>query len=153
MHGTETVRVRLFNTYGPGEYYSDYRSVVCLFCYRALNNIPYIVYTDHKRTSTYISDCTRTLANIVYNFKPGEAYNIASSELHDIKRVSDIILDYLGKSDAKLVTYCPSEPQTTKDKQVDISKSIRDLDHKNLVNLDEGIPRTIEWMKKVYQII
>ena len=28
MFGTETVRVRLFNTYGPGEYYSPYRSVI-----------------------------------------------------------------------------------------------------------------------------
>ena len=27
---TQSVRVRLFNTYGPGEYYSPYRSVICL---------------------------------------------------------------------------------------------------------------------------
>ena len=32
-HGTETVVVRLFNTYGPGEYYSPYRSVNCRFTY------------------------------------------------------------------------------------------------------------------------
>ncbi len=38
--GTESVRVRLFNTYGPGEHYSPYRSVICLFCYRLLHDIP-----------------------------------------------------------------------------------------------------------------
>ena len=27
QYGTESVVVRLFNTYGPGEYYSPYRSV------------------------------------------------------------------------------------------------------------------------------
>ena len=37
---TKSVRVRLFNTYGPGEPYSPYRSVICLFCYRALHDIP-----------------------------------------------------------------------------------------------------------------
>ena len=33
MHGTKSVRVRIFNTFGPGEKYSPYRSVICLFCY------------------------------------------------------------------------------------------------------------------------
>ena len=46
--GTETVRVRLFNTYGPGEYYSEYRSAICVFVYRALHDLPYTVYTKHK---------------------------------------------------------------------------------------------------------
>ena len=40
QYGTKSVRVRLFNTYGPGEYYSPYRSVICLFCYRILHDIP-----------------------------------------------------------------------------------------------------------------
>ena len=38
------VRLRFFNAYGPGEYYHNYRSVVCLFCYRALHDQPYTVY-------------------------------------------------------------------------------------------------------------
>jgi len=151
MFNTETVRVRLFNTYGPGEYYSTYRSVICLFCYRALHRIPYTVYTDHLRTSTYITDCATTLANIVDNFRSGEVYNIASNELHDIKTVSDMILDYLGLSDS-FVTYEKSEFQTTKIKRVDNSKSVRDLNHNPKVPLKEGIPLTLEWMRKVYRI-
>jgi dTDP-glucose 4,6-dehydratase len=103
MYGTETVRVRLFNLYGPGEYYSPYRSVICLFIYRALHDIPYTVYIDHHRCSTYITDAAWTLANIVDNFKPGEVYNIGGGEYHDIKMLSDMILDYLGKNDS-LVT-------------------------------------------------
>ena len=98
--GTETVRVRLFNAYGPGEYYSEYRSAICVFIYKALHDLPYTVYTKHKRTSSYIDDTVRTLANIVANFKLGEVHNIAGNELHDMKRVSDIILSYLGKSDS-----------------------------------------------------
>ena len=37
--GNECMRLRFFNAYGPGEYYHHYRSVVCLFCYRALFGI------------------------------------------------------------------------------------------------------------------
>jgi len=148
---TKTVRVRLFNTYGPGEYYSDYRSVICLFIYRALHDIPYTVYTEHKRTSSYVDDTVRTLANIVDNFKPGEVYNIAGSELHDMKQASDIILNYLGKDDS-LVEYRDKQDDTTLLKLVDTSKAVRDLEHKSTVPLEEGIPRTIEWQKGVYGI-
>lgn len=149
MHGTETVRVRLFNTYGPGEPYSSYRSALCLFIYRALHDIPYIVYTGHHRTSTYVTDTARTLANIADNFIPGEIYNIGGTEYHDMKEASDLILDCLGKDDS-LVTYKEGEPHTTKDKKVDVAKAIRDLAHSPRVSLQEGIPRTIEWQKSVY---
>ncbi|MBI2850384.1 MAG: NAD(P)-dependent oxidoreductase [Chloroflexi bacterium] len=148
--GTETVRVRLFNTYGPGEYYSDYRSVICLFVYRALHNLPYTVYTKHKRTSSYVDDTVRTMANIVENFKPGEVYNIAGDELHDMKKVSDIILKYLGKDD-RLVTYKDVQEATTLEKKVDIARAVRDLKCKSTISLEEGIRRTIEWQKEVYK--
>lgn len=147
--GTESVRVRLFNTYGPGEHYSEYRSVICRFVYSALHDLPYTVYLDHHRTSTYIEDCARTLANISENFKAGEVYNIAGDDYHDIKDLSDRILRYLGKDD-HLVTYTPIEAHNTRDKRTSAAKAKRDLDHRVTVSLDEGIPRTIEWQKKVY---
>ena len=33
QYNTDTVIVRIFNTYGPGEWYHPFRSVNCLFCY------------------------------------------------------------------------------------------------------------------------
>jgi len=147
--GTETVRVRLFNTYGPGEYYSEYRSAICVFIYRALHNLPYVVYTKHKRTSTYVDDTIRTLANIIDNFKPGEVYNIAGSNLHDMKQASNLILNYLAKDDS-LIEYRDVEGTTTLEKKADISKAVRDLGHQSTVSLEEGIVRTIEWQKEVY---
>ena len=149
--GTEIVRVRLFNTYGPGEYYSEYRSAICVFIYKALHNLPYTVYTKHERTLSYIDDSVRTLANIVKNFKSGEVYNIAGHELHNMKQASDIILKYLGKDDS-LVEYKDAQPDTTLVKKVDVTKAIRDLQHKSLVSLEEGIPRTIEWQKEAYKV-
>lgn len=149
QYSTESVRVRLFNTYGPGEYYSPYRSVVCRFIYHALMGTPYKVYLNHHRTSTYLTDTVFTLANIIDNFKPGEVYNIGGGQYHDIKYLSDLILGYLNKDD-QLVEYVEHEPFTTKDKKIDITKAQRDLRHNPQVTLEEGIPKTIEWMKETY---
>ncbi|HXI64397.1 MAG TPA: NAD(P)-dependent oxidoreductase [Gemmatimonadales bacterium] len=149
MHGTESVRVRLFNTYGPGEYYSPYRSVICLFIYRALHGLPYKVYLGHHRTSSYVTDTCETLANIVDNFKPGEVYNVGGTEYHDIKTLSDIILNYLNKPDTK-VEYLSAEPFTTRDKRVSMEKAKRDLNHEPRIALAVGVPKTIEWMRDVY---
>ncbi len=147
--GTKTVRIRLFNTYGPGERYSNYRSAICLFTYRALHDIPYVVYTNHLRTSSYIDDTVRTLANISEKFKPGEVYNIAGNDLHDMKHASDLILSYLGKDDS-LVDYRDAQAATTRDKRVNPAKAQRDLGHESTVSLEDGIARTIEWQKEVY---
>ncbi len=151
MFGTETVRVRLFNTYGPGEYFSSYRSVICMFCYKALHDMPYTVYTGHHRTNTYIDDCVNALANICTNFKAGEVYNIASSEYYDIRTISDYVLKAAGKTD-KLVEYKEFEKQTTLDKKVDNAKSVADLGMKTTIGLEEGIARNIAWMKEIYNV-
>jgi dTDP-glucose 4,6-dehydratase len=152
QYGSETVVVRLFNTYGPGEYYSPYRSVNCRFLYCALMGLPWVVYRGHARTSTYLSDTVRTLANIVKNFKPGETYNIGGDAEHTIEELSDSILRVTG-ADPKLVAYRESEILTTKYKRVDTSKSVRDLDHKNSYRLEDGLRLTAEWMRAVYNIL
>lgn len=146
QHGTETVVVRLFNTYGDGENYHPYRSVNSKFCYNALNGIPTVVHKGHFRTSTYIGDCCRTLANIVKNFKAGETYNISGSQYHSIEELVDIIWEYTG-ADRSLLTYKDPEILTTTQKKVDNIKSVLDLDHKQTVTLEEGIKRTIDWMR------
>ena len=82
--GVESIIVRLFNTYGPGEYYSPYRSVNCRFLYCALHGLPWTVFQGHWRTSTFLADTVNTVANIVSSFKAGEVFNIGWSELHSI---------------------------------------------------------------------
>jgi dTDP-glucose 4,6-dehydratase len=150
MKGTETVRVRLFNTYGPGEFYSPYRSVNCVFCYHLLHNLPITVYGGHKRTSTYVADAVRALANISDYFKPGEVYNVGGGEYHDIETLAEHALQATC-ADRSLVSYKDSEPFTTKEKRIDNTKAVRDLNFGVTVSLEEGVKRTVEWMRKVYQ--
>jgi len=149
MYGTETVRVRLFNVYGPGEHYTPYRGFIPKFIYKALRDEPYTVYLGHKRTLEYVEDICRALANIIDNFKPGEVYNLGGDKQYEIKYISDLILKTLGKDDSK-VTYKDAEPFTTRVKTPDSTKAKQDLGFRITVEPEEGIPKTIEWFKKVY---
>ena len=150
IYGTETVRVRLFNVYGPGEHYTPYRGWIPKFIYKALNDEPYTVYLGHKRTLEYVEDVCRAFANIIDNFKPGEVYNLGGDKQYEIKYVSDLILRTLGKDDSR-VTYKQAEPFTTRVKTPDSSKAKRDLDFRLTVSLEEGMRNTIEWFKKLYK--
>jgi dTDP-glucose 4,6-dehydratase len=93
----------------------------------------------------------RTLANITNNFRPGETYNIGGNDLHTIEDLSDIVLKVTG-ANRSLVHYADSEVLTTKLKQVDTSKSVRDLDHRNSYSLEEGMRLTADWMRDVYRL-
>ena len=149
--GTETVRVRPVNCYGPGERYTPYRGFIPKFVYHALHNKPYVVYRGHKRIIDYVDDSCRTFANIVDNFIPGEVYNVAGRPEweRDIKAYSDLVLKTVGRDDS-LITYKDAEPFTTKSKPVDCSKAIRDLKHDPKVTPEEGIRRTVDWMRREY---
>ena len=149
MFNTETVRIRIFNTYGPGEHFSYYRSVACRFIYKALMKEPYTVYLGHTRTSTYITDLVETFTNIPKNFKPGEVYNIAGDDYHTIKEMSDEIIK-LTNGDEKLIKYEEEEKFTTLHKKVSCDKAVEDLNHKPKVKLKDGLKKTVDWMKSVY---
>jgi dTDP-glucose 4,6-dehydratase len=146
---TPTVRCRFFNAYGPGEYYHHYRSVVCLFCYRALNDLPYEVYEGYHRVFMYIDDFIPTLANVCENFKAGEVYNIGGRDYRSVQELSELILGHLGKDD-RLVTYLPEDKHNVQNKRPDIAKAERDLGHNPSTTIESGVPLTLEWMKEVY---
>ena len=152
MFNTETVRVRPVNCYGPHEHYSPYRGFIPKFIYHALFDKPYEVFMGHRRIIDYVEDSCRTFANICDNFIPGEVYNVGGRQdwERNIKEYSDLVLHAVGKDDA-LVKYHEAEPFTTKVKHMDFSKAIRDLKHDPKVAPEEGIKRTVEWMRQYYR--
>jgi dTDP-glucose 4,6-dehydratase len=93
----------------------------------------------------------RTIANITNNFRAGETYNIGGVDLHTIEQLSDVVLKVTG-ADPRLVHHQETEILTTKLKQVDTSKSVRDLDHKNSYSLEDGMRLTADWMRSVYHL-
>ncbi len=148
--GTETVILRLFNTYGPGEYYTPFRSVNCRMLYRALHGQPFTIYRGHLRTSTWIDDAVRTIANIADNFRPAETYNIGGDEVEAIENMASLACKAIGCG-GKFFQYTDAEPMTTKTKVPNCTKAKRDLGHENTVDLAEGLSRTADWMREVYK--
>jgi len=153
MFNTETVRVRPVNCYGPHEHYTPYRGFIPKFIYHALHKKPYVVYKGHRRIIDYVEDSCRTWANIVDNFIPGEAYNVAGRHEweKDITEYSNLVLKAVGCDDS-IVSYKEAEPFTTKVKTMDCSKAVKDLKHDPKIPPDEGIRRTVEWMKQHYGV-
>ena len=111
------------------------------------------MYKDHRRIIDYVEDSCRTLANIVDNYVPGEVYNVGGRPEWErtIKEYSDLILKEVGRDDS-LVTYKEAEPFTTRVKTMDFTKAVRDLHHDPKVPPEEGIRRTVEWMRSFYRV-
>jgi len=153
MFGTETVRVRPVNCYGPGEHYTPYRGFIPKFIWHALFSKPYVVYKGHRRIIDYVEDSCRTFANIIDSFIPGEAYNVAGRPEweHSIEEYSEMVLRAVGR-DSSIVTYREGEPFTTKVKKIDCTKAIMDLKHDPKIDPEEGIRRTVKWMKWYYRM-
>jgi len=153
MFGTETVRVRPVNCYGPHEHYTPYRGFIPKFIYHALFNKPFTVYKGHKRIIDYVEDSCATWANIIDNFISGKVYNVAGKPEWEkpIEDYADIILKAIGK-EGSLVTYKEAEPFTTKIKTIDCSEAVNDLKHDPKITPEEGIKRTVEWMKWKYRL-
>ena len=147
--GNKCMRLRFFNAYGPGEYYHHFRSVVCLFCYRALFNIPWQVYEGYHRVFMYIDDFIPTLANACEKFEQGEVVNIGGEEFRSVRELSDLILDFTG-ADPGLVSYLPEDKHNVQNKRPNIEKAKEKFGHDPKIILEEGVPKTIEWMKEVY---
>jgi len=150
-YGSPCVRLRFFNAYGPGEYYHNYRSVVCLFIYRVLHGLPYEVYEGYYRVFMYIDDFIPTLASVCESFVPGGVFNIGGEEFRSVRELSDLVLKCLGKDD-KLVTYLPEDKHNVQNKRPDISKAKLAFKHNPKTILETGVPETIAWMKKVYSV-
>lgn len=153
MFETETVRVRPVNCYGPEEHYTPYRGFIPKFIYHALHGRTYVVHRGHKRICDYVEDSCRTFANIAGRFKPGEAYNVGGRPEweKDIEEYSDIVLKAVGRDDS-IVTYKDAEPFTTKIKHMDFKKAVEDLRHDPKVAPEEGIGRTVDWMRWYYRL-
>lgn len=154
MFDSEIVRVRPVNCYGPHEYYDPYRGVVPIFVHKCLVGEQFTVHKGHKRIFDYVTDTARTVANISENFIPGEVYNVGSNEDWEItiEQLANIVVS-VTNARADLVEVVGEESFTTKVKTMDFSKSRKDLDHKAVVDIEEGVLRYARWMRDYYKHI
>jgi len=150
--GLQAVILRFFNAYGPGEYYSPYRSVVCLFIYRLMHGLPITVNRGGRRDFMWVGDWARTAATVSERFEEASVYpgiNIGGTESVSIVELKDKVLELLGGSPSE-IRYLEDEKANVTAKKPDLTIAEQILDHRPDTTLDEGLPLTVGWMKEVY---
>lgn len=147
--GTETMVLRFFNAYGPGEYYHAYRSVVCLFAYRALKGLPYDVYDGYHRVFQYVDDLIDTLVRAKDNFSQS-TINVGGVEYRSVDDMHRIVSDVVGVSpERNTVRHLAIDEHNIVNKRPDITLAKTLLKHSPLIELEDGIVRTVDWMRSV----
>jgi dTDP-glucose 4,6-dehydratase len=147
--GSQTMTLRFFNAYGPGEFYHSYRSVVCLFTYRALKKLPYTVYDGYYRVFQYVDDLVATLVRAARYFNPGLIANVAGTEYLSVHDLHDEICKYVDV-DLSKVTFLPEEKHNVVSKRPSISVAAVHLGHDPQIKLRDGLRWTINWMREAY---
>jgi dTDP-glucose 4,6-dehydratase len=142
--------LRFFNAYGPGEYFTPYRSVVCQFIYRMLKNMPIAVYEGYHRVFMYIDDFIPTLANACGRFDEieGLTINIGGKEYRSVSDLYDVIKTFIPEHES-IVARLSEDMHNVVNKRPDIGRAMAALGHNPIVTLEEGIEETVAWMKTV----
>ena len=145
--GTQTMILRFFNAYGPGEVPHPYRSVVALFVHAALTGHRFDVYKDYHRAFMYIDDFIPTLARAVDQFCPGETINIGGREYTSVEELARKVIFNTGASPV-LVNLIEQREHNVVSKRPVIEKAERLLGHDPQCGLDDGLPPTIAWIRE-----
>lgn len=148
--------LRFFNAYGPGEEYNNYRSVVSLFTYRLLHDMPITVYQDYHRVFMYVHDWACTVAGVADRIPqleaiatPERVFNVGGTEYTSIETLVEKLKSLIPNTKS-VVTLLPKEQANITNKRPDNSRAARVLDHKCRVTLDQGLPWTVKWMRRRY---
>lgn len=147
QHQLPVVTVRPFNVYGPGQ---TGEGAIQIFIKKALKNEDIHIDGDGSqiRAWCFVDDFVDCLIRCVENPKAiGESFNIGNSRaVITILGLAQLVCRVL-KSDSKILF----DPPLSADIAIripSVQKTLEVLDFKAKVDLEEGVLKTAEWMKK-----
>jgi nucleoside-diphosphate-sugar epimerase len=149
LYGLETVSLRYFNVYGPRQRAdSAYAAVVPIFIDALRTSTSPEVHGDglQSRSFTYIADVVA--ANLAASAAPsdacrGQAYNIAGTATHTILDILGALQSLLHSDIAAVHT--DPRPGDIRHTWGDPSAAAEALGYKAVVELEDGLARTIAW--------
>jgi nucleoside-diphosphate-sugar epimerase len=150
LYALETVSLRYFNVFGPGQDpYSEYSAVIPKFTTKLLAKEPITVYGDgeQSRDFTYIDNVIQAnLLALRAPNAPGEVCNIGCGQRVTLNQLIQI-LEELLKVRAQ-VTYAPAKPGDVRHSLADITKARRILGYVPETEIEEGLRKTVEALVK-----
>lgn len=144
--GIDTKIVRIFNTYGSNMAQNDGR-VVSNFILQALKNEDITIYGDGSQTRSfcYVDDLVEGLIKMM-NSKLAGPVNLGNPSERTVLDFAKLIIK-LTNSSSKIVNKpLPSDDPTKR--RPDISLAKQELDWQPIVDIVDGLNKTIEYFKK-----
>ena len=154
MYGLDIVSLRYFNVYGPRQYGdSAYSTAVCAWCDKVSKGLPLRSDGDgtQSRDLVYVGDVVagNILAANHKNKWSGEAFNIASGEVHTNNQILDMFLEEFPWVE---VYTAPPRPGDVMHTEASVEKSESVLGYKPKVMLKEGLKMTWEWWGNLKEV-
>ena len=149
LHGVETVALRYFNVFGPGQDpASEYAAVVPRFVTAVLEGRRPIVHGtgEVSRDFTFVDNVVN--ANLLAaqaSSVTGITCNIACGDSHSLLGLLQAICTAVGRPADPV--FGPSRPGDILHSLADISVAERQLGYMPTVPFDEGIERTVAWYR------
>lgn len=143
VFGVESVSLRYANVYGPRQNPEGEAGVVSVFATRMLRGEPAVINGTGTQTRDYVYVGDVVEANVRALGATGSArYNIGTGRETDVLTLFRLIAGLTGSSQAE--QHAPAKKGEQLRSVLDASKAGRELGWKPLVDLREGLRRTVE---------
>ncbi len=146
MHGTEIRVMRIFNTYGPRMLPDDGR-VVSNFIMQALRGEPLTIYGDGSQTRSfcYVDDLIEGMLRLMRSENPGPI-NIGNPREFTIKNLAELVRNRIQPNLQLISKPLPQDDPIQRQPLIDLAK--KELGWEPLIQLEDGLTRTIDWFHK-----
>lgn len=145
MHKTETVVLRYFNVFGPGQDpTSDYAAVIPRFITAALDGMPATIYGDGTQTRDFVYVDDVVNANVLASTASGVSgltCNVGSEKRRSLLDLHAAIDEAMGGTPQPV--FRPPRAGEVRDSEADISLATDRIGFRVAVPFEEGIRRTV----------
>lgn len=152
LYGMETLSLRYFNVFGPNQLpEGPYAAAIPRFVRAALAGEPINIFGDGEQTRDFCFIANVVNANLLAASSPrklaGEVLNIAGGRRISLNELVEEIGRVLGKP--LDVRYLDPRPGDVKHSLADISLAAELIGYEPTVTWENGIPPTIEFLRKL----
>lgn len=144
LYDLETVALRYFNVYGPGQQGGDYAGVIEVFLEQALRDDPITVHGDGTQTRDFVhvADVVDANRRAAVTDHVGEAYNVGTGTTVSIVDLAEIIK--AATDSASEIVHTDARAGDIQHSQADISRIQSDLGYEPAWTLEAGIRDLVE---------
>jgi nucleoside-diphosphate-sugar epimerase len=149
-HGLQVRIARIFNTYGERMRPDDGR-VVCSFIHQALLGRPITVFGDGRQTRSFVhvADEVLGLLEVIEGPFTGPL-NVGNPDEHTMLELANRIVELCGSSSAVELRPLPAGRTGDPNRRCPDVRLLQTIsDWQPRVSLDEGLGRTIDWMRSL----